>query len=152
MRTEPARSVPMASAPHPLASAAPAPPDEPPGVCSRFHGLRVVPQKRVVGNRLGPAFGHVGDAEHDAAGFLEPGHDRGVFARHVVFEHVRAPGDALPRHVDHVLDGEGNTVQEAQRIAVADRRLGGLGFGAGGFGADDGEGVDVGLHGLDAGQ
>ena len=57
MRTEPARSVPMASAPQPLASAAPAPPDEPPGVCSRFHGLRVVPQSGLSVVALGPHSG-----------------------------------------------------------------------------------------------
>ena len=152
MRTEPARSVPMASAPQPLASAAPAPPDEAAGCVLQVPGIEGGAPKRVVGNSLGPTFGHVGDAEHDAAGFLEPGDDGRVLGGHVIFEHVRAPGDALARYVDHVLDGEGNTVQEAQRIAAADRRLGGLGFGAGGFGADHGEGVDVGLHGLDAGQ
>src|SRR6267154_6402257 len=43
MRTEPPPSVPMASGPSPAATAAPAPPEEPPGVRSRFHGLRVMP-------------------------------------------------------------------------------------------------------------
>src|SRR5882672_2001528 len=43
MRTEPPPSVPMVIGPSPAATAAPAPPDEPPGVRSRFHGLRVMP-------------------------------------------------------------------------------------------------------------
>src|SRR5262245_10060651 len=43
MRTEPPPSVPMASGPSPAATAAPAPPDEPPGVRSSFQGLRVTP-------------------------------------------------------------------------------------------------------------
>src|SRR5215813_10085327 len=43
MRTEPPPSVPMAIGPRPAATAAPAPPDEPPGVRSSFHGLRVIP-------------------------------------------------------------------------------------------------------------
>src|SRR5260370_69705 len=43
MRTEPPPSVPMAIGPSPAATAAPAPPEEPPGVRSRFHGLRVMP-------------------------------------------------------------------------------------------------------------
>ena len=43
MRTEPPPSVPIASGPSPAATAAPAPPDEPPGVMSVFHGLRVTP-------------------------------------------------------------------------------------------------------------
>src|SRR5579883_1252976 len=43
MRTEPPPSVPIAIGPRPAATAAPAPPDEPPGVRSVFHGLRVMP-------------------------------------------------------------------------------------------------------------
>ena len=43
IRTEPPPSVPMAMGPRPAATAAPAPPDEPPGVMPVFHGLRVTP-------------------------------------------------------------------------------------------------------------
>src|SRR5438046_371982 len=43
MRTEPPPSVPMASGPSPAATAAPAPPDDPPGVRATFQGLRVMP-------------------------------------------------------------------------------------------------------------
>src|SRR5215468_1640792 len=43
MRTEPPPSVPMAIGPSPAATAAPAPPDDPPGVRSVFQGLRVMP-------------------------------------------------------------------------------------------------------------
>ena len=43
MRTEPSPSEPSAKGRQPLATAAAAPPDEPPGVWSRFHGLRVTP-------------------------------------------------------------------------------------------------------------
>ena len=43
IRTEPPPSVPIASGPRPAATAAPAPPDEPPGVRSRSQGLRVIP-------------------------------------------------------------------------------------------------------------
>ena len=41
--TEPAPSEPTAAATSPAATATAEPPDEPPGVCSRFHGLRVLP-------------------------------------------------------------------------------------------------------------
>ena len=44
MRTEPPMSDPSANGTQPLATAAPDPPDEPPAVRSRFHGLRVMPQ------------------------------------------------------------------------------------------------------------
>ncbi len=47
MRIEPPPSVPMASGPSPAATAALAPPLEPPGVRSRFHGLRVGPKSRL---------------------------------------------------------------------------------------------------------
>src|SRR5215472_2641715 len=43
IRTEPPPSVPWLQAHRPAASAAPAPPLDPPGVRSRFHGFRVVP-------------------------------------------------------------------------------------------------------------
>ena len=44
MRTEPPMSVPSASGTQPAATAAPEPPEEPPGVPLGFHGLRVTPQ------------------------------------------------------------------------------------------------------------
>ena len=43
-RIEPTPSVPMASGPQPAATAAAAPPLEPPLVRSRCHGLRVMPE------------------------------------------------------------------------------------------------------------
>src|SRR5687768_4806155 len=43
MRIEPPPSVPTASGPIPAATAAAAPPDDPPGVLAGFHGLRVMP-------------------------------------------------------------------------------------------------------------
>ncbi len=43
MRTEPRPSEPSAAPTRPAATAAPEPPEEPPGVCSRFQGLRVMP-------------------------------------------------------------------------------------------------------------
>src|SRR3546814_8855418 len=43
MRIEPPPSVPTANCPRPAATCAEAPPDEPPGVVSVFHGLRVMP-------------------------------------------------------------------------------------------------------------
>jgi hypothetical protein len=46
MRTEPPPSLPWATGTIPEATAAAAPPDEPPGVRSRSQGLRVGPNKR----------------------------------------------------------------------------------------------------------
>ena len=47
MRIEPPPSVPTCSAPSPAATAAEAPPLEPPGVRSSCHGLRVGPNTRL---------------------------------------------------------------------------------------------------------
>ena len=47
MRIEPPISDPVARLDVPLASDAADPPDDPPGVKSGFHGLRVTPQSRV---------------------------------------------------------------------------------------------------------
>src|SRR5262249_47185602 len=47
LRIEPPPSVPTCSGAMPAATAAPAPPDEPPGVRSGFHGLRVKPKTRL---------------------------------------------------------------------------------------------------------
>lgn len=47
MRIEPPMSDPVASAAVPEARAALEPPEEPPGVKSRFQGLRVTPQSRL---------------------------------------------------------------------------------------------------------
>ena len=47
MRIEPPPSVPTCSGPSPAAQAAEAPPLDPPGVRSRFQGLRVGPKSRL---------------------------------------------------------------------------------------------------------
>ena len=57
MRMEPPPSVPMASGPMPAATAALAPPLEPPGVRSRFHGLRVTPKRRLCVAPIQPIVG-----------------------------------------------------------------------------------------------
>src|SRR5207245_2602822 len=54
IRTEPPASVPSATGPRPLATATAAPPLEPPGESSRFHGVRVVPQRGLSGTALWP--------------------------------------------------------------------------------------------------
>ena len=47
LRIEPPPSVPMASGARPAATAAPAPPEEPPGVWLVLHGFRVTPKSRL---------------------------------------------------------------------------------------------------------
>src|SRR5918999_4983346 len=52
MRIEPAPSLPWASGPRPAATAAPAPPLEPPAVRAGFQGLRLGGKRRVLGTPL----------------------------------------------------------------------------------------------------
>ena len=52
MRTEPPMSVPSARGTQPAATAAALPPDEPPGVRSRFHGFFVTPQSGLSVSRV----------------------------------------------------------------------------------------------------
>ena len=72
MRIEPPISVPVARVVKPAASAAPAPPDEPPGPYSRFHGLWVVPQIRERGDGGQAKFGRGGAAKNDGASLFKP--------------------------------------------------------------------------------
>ena len=66
MRIEPSPSLPCAIGTSPAATAAAAPPDEPPGVRSVRHGLRV-DAVGVVGDRPEAQLGHARDADHDRA-------------------------------------------------------------------------------------
>ena len=58
-RIEPPPSVPSASGPWPVATAAAAPPDEPPAVRARSHGLRVAPKSGLSVSGLWPNSGVV---------------------------------------------------------------------------------------------
>ena len=57
LRIEPPPSVPMARGARPAATAAPAPPEEPPGVCPRLHGFRVTPKRRLSVTPTQPSVG-----------------------------------------------------------------------------------------------
>src|SRR5918998_5568285 len=57
MRMEPAPSLPCASGPSPAATAAAAPPLDPPGVLARFHGLNEGPNTRFPESPFHPSSG-----------------------------------------------------------------------------------------------
>ena len=57
IRSDPPPSDPVASGTMPAAMAAADPPDEPPGVCSRFHGLRVGPNSGLSVSAFQPSSG-----------------------------------------------------------------------------------------------
>ena len=148
---EPPPSVPMASGPRPAATAALAPPLEPPGVRSRFHGLRVTPKRRLWVAPIQPERRGVGLAELDGARRVHALHHRRVLGGHVVGEQPRPErgADALGDH--EVLGGERHAVERpelgapssparARRRARPHRLLGGEGD----------EGVEARVQPLDA--
>ena len=104
MRIEPPPSEPCASGIAPAATAAAAPPDEPPGVCSGLHGLRHAPfsADSVIGGA--PELGRVRLSEHDEARVLDAPHDRRVVHRHVLGERARRERRANARGLVQVLD------------------------------------------------
>src|SRR5258705_3721331 len=57
LRIDPPPSVPRARGARPAATAAPAPPEEPPGVWPRLHGLRVAPKRRLSVTPTQPSVG-----------------------------------------------------------------------------------------------
>src|SRR3989304_4661107 len=100
MRREPPPSVPIASGPRPAATAALAPPLEPPGVRSVFHGFRVIPKRRLWGGPIQPNGGAV-VARQPRPHHLHrrqrpaPDRDRHLGGRHPA-ELVRNHSDLLP--------------------------------------------------------
>jgi len=121
-RTEPPMSVPISKLVIPHATAAAAPPDEPPGTQVRSHGLLVVPNISLNVWEVARPQRHVGLANHDRAGVLDRRHDLRVILRHVVQQRLGTARrtDALGR--DRVLHGDRNAVQSSPRLASS-RRL-----------------------------
>ena len=78
MRIEPPPSLAVARGAMPDASAAAEPPLEPPGVRSRFQGLRVGAEELVVGEGDVAELGRICLAHDDRPGGLQAGHERVV--------------------------------------------------------------------------
>ena len=151
MRIEPPPSVPMASGPRPAATAALAPPLEPPGVRSRFHGLRVTPKSRLwvapiqpmVGVFVLPSWIAPAASIRSTIGAVSVGHIVGVEPRP-----ERRP-DALGE--DQVLGGERDAVQRPELGALLSQRaLGRAGVAHGLLGRQGHEGIERRVQALDA--
>ena len=74
MRMEPPPSLPVDSVHNPAASAAAAPPLEPPGVRSIFQGLRQASPSFVLGRRGNAELRGIGFAQYDCPGLADPLH------------------------------------------------------------------------------
>ena len=119
MRMEPAPSVPTASGPMPEATAAAAPPEEPPGVIFVFQGLRVMPVSRLSVVPLMPNSGVFVLPSSTAPGLAQPRGGRRVdVPRLVRIDGPRAAQRRPAAREDQVLDRDGHAVEEVDRRAA----------------------------------
>ena len=118
MRTEPPMSVPSSNDVNPAATAAAGPPDEPPGMRSRSHGLFVVPKISLKVWRSPDQRGRLVLPNTIAPGRAQPGDGRRVVRRHVVGQLDGAAGRADAGGLDGVLDRDRQPVQRRQRVAA----------------------------------
>ena len=79
--SEPPPSLPCAIGTIPAATAAADPPEEPPGVRPRSHGLRAGPPRRELGDRQDPPLRQRRRADDDEAGVSQPARDAVVVRR-----------------------------------------------------------------------
>jgi hypothetical protein len=116
----PAPSVPIAAAARWAATAAPDPPDDPPGMREGSLGLRVVPVWGVIGRHPERQLVGVVLAEQDRAGIRQPP-CHGRIARRDVVPVDRGPGSGADAgRVDEVLERDRDAVQGAPVPALGD--------------------------------
>ena len=133
----------MPSGDIPAAIAADSPPEDPPGVRSRFHGLLVRPVTRLSVSVHAENSGIVGLREDDAAGSLEARHRSGVRVGDAAGEHPGASSGEDSRRVDRILHGHRNAVQGAEFGAACHSRIGGVGGAQRIVGKQGDDGVDL---------
>lgn len=101
----------------PLATATAAPPLEPPEERPASHALWVRPEQGRVGQALAAELRRRGFADQDRALAAQPRHRHGVLVRHIVLVGNGAEGGPEALGVDDVLDGDGDAVEQAERLA-----------------------------------
>ena len=152
MRIEPPPSEPVASGTMPDAMAAAAPPDDPPGLWARFHGLHVGAEGDVVGVGLPSELGRVGLSHHDATRRSQARHQGrvGPSAAGPPAKTAEPVRRDEARRVVEVLHADGDAGQRAGVVAAghgvvdARRRFERV------VGVDGDEGVHLGVERLDA--
>ena len=133
----------------PAASAAAEPPDEPPGVRDRSHGLLVDAVDLVVALPVGEVQRHVGLAEQGDAGIDHALRHQRVLLGDVVLEGGIAPGRGQARDVERLLDGHRHAVQRPQLLPRLDRLVGRPGPLARALDVGGDDGVELGIVGFD---
>ena len=92
---------------------------------------------------------HVRLAQADAAGIERLGDAGGRERAHVGLEHARGAGRVRAHEVHVVLEGDGDTCQDADGFSRGNRRVDGIGLLVGKLGRELEEGVHLGLEGID---
>ena len=135
------------SAPMPAATAADAPPDDPPGVAPCYHGIERAAVQRVVGEPAHRERRRVGAADDDRACLAQVGHDRAVVHRDRILEGDDAVGGRAAGHVDVDLHRDRHAVQRPERVAGAHRCVRRIGRGQRRRVEDLDEGVQLAVDG-----
>ena len=125
-RSEPPMSLPCAIVPMPAATAAPAPPDDPPQVMSASQGFSVSPCSGLSVKPRNENSGVLVRPMHDRAGLLEIAHDRRVGRRDDVHLRGHAVGVGPALVVDVFLDRDRHAVQQAELAAFCPRLVRGF--------------------------
>ena len=120
LRSEPPMSLPRPIGLIPAASATASPPDEPPAVRPRSHGLRVSPNSPESVCTRSAMSGQFVRAIGIAPGRLHPLDDRRVDRRHGLGERRQALVGRRAGEVDVLLDRERHAVQRAERAGGGD--------------------------------
>ena len=115
---DPPMSLPALEYPRPAASAAAVPPEEPPGVRFRSHGLFVVLVNRVVSLPVGELDGNVGGANQDRACPQEPLDNLRVSWGFRITQRGDSPRARVARHPEALLHVNRNTVKHSERFAA----------------------------------
>ena len=142
MRIEPPPSLPWAAGARPAATAAAAPPLDPPGVRAVSQGLRQGPFSSDSVTAVRPELGRVRLPDHDEAGVLQPADDGRVEVGHVVGERPRGEGRPDPGRLVQILDRQRHAAERPVGQLGSRRRPRLLG-------ADGDEGVQLGVEPLD---
>ncbi len=124
IRTDPPMSDPSASGTQPEATAAPDPPEEPPGVRSAFQGFRVIPHRGLSVKLEYANSGVVVLPTMIAPAPSSFSTRSGALLGDVVLERVRAHRCPLPLRRGEVLDRDRDAVQRPERPAASCLGLG----------------------------
>src|ERR1043165_193418 len=86
-------------------------------------GIFRASEMRVVGSQTERDLVHVGLAEQDRAGGVDPFHYEGIMLRHEIAKYPRTSGRADPGGMNHVFDGDGNSLQRPEVCSLCEHGI-----------------------------